>query len=133
MAIEGLVDIVTASPALVRVGEQLRRQEAEFMLTGLSGSQKALHISALVSSLQGTKKAPRLVITHGIAAANQLQNDLQALLPGMPIRLFPALETDPHEEVRHEIGLIQTRFQAIEALLDGDGIVIAPSTRSWNA
>lgn len=127
MAIEGLVDIVTASPALVRVGEQLRRQEAEFMLTGLSGSQKALHISALVSSLQGTKKAPRLVITHGIAAANQLQNDLQALLPGMPIRLFPALETDPHEEVRHEIGLIQTRLQAIEALLDDDGIVIAPS------
>lgn len=127
MAIEGLVDIVAQSPDIRYFHDQLRKARSEILFTGLSGSQKSLYIAALYNTLRGQREAPTLLLTHNLVAAQGLYTDLRSLLPETePILLYPAIEIDPHEEVTRDLGLEQARLQAIEAILQRKGLVIAP-------
>lgn len=126
MAIEGLVDILTKSPDILHLSDQLRRERSEILYTGLSGSQKSLYVAALYKSLRGRPESPTLLVTYNSVQAQRLYADLRSLLPeDEPILLYPAVEIDPHEEVTHDIGVEQARLRCIEAVLQRNGLVIA--------
>lgn len=125
MAMQGLVDVVEASPDVARIATNLRARPAEYLITGLSGSQKSLYISAICNRIREWTGGPQLVLTHNTVAANRLLSDLRSLLPAGSVLPYPALETYPHEEVTRNLALSKARLSAIEALLAGEGLVVA--------
>ena len=142
MSLQALVELVRQSDATRRLASTVWPGPFEQMVTGVSGSQKAVLVAALFAELQATGpggdgQPPRpaaaragsaLVITPGRKGAEAWYHDLVQLLGAERVGIYLPLETLPHEEVTPSPELTARRLEAMLRLLGigyGPSVVVA--------
>ena len=97
---------------------------SRLMAFGLSGSHSAYIMAGLA---EAAAPRPVLVVTAGEMEAGRLVDDLSALLPGLPVRLFPVWQLLPYQVLAHGREVLAQRLEVLERLgKDERQVVVAP-------
>ncbi len=124
MALDALLDAIERQPAFNRIINTLPAPGGRLVLGGLPGSSDAAVVAALVR--RATTRF-FVVATEGVGDAERWLADLQTLLTGMPVALYPAREgfgeSEPHMEVAGE------RVETLEQLSRGELRVLLTTAR----
>ncbi|MCL6639004.1 MAG: transcription-repair coupling factor [Firmicutes bacterium] len=94
------------------------------LVTGLSGTQAACVTAGLC---EAAAPRPVLVVAAGEAEAGRLADDLSALLPGVPVRLFPVWQLLPYQVLAHGKEVLAQRLEVLDRLGKGERqVIVAP-------
>jgi len=103
----------------------LKKSCRQQLVFGLSGSQRSYLFAGLAEKVA---ELPVLVITPGEREAALLAEELSALLPGVPVRLFPVWQLLPYQILAHSKEMVAQRLQILESLTRLERIlVVAPA------
>ncbi len=121
-----IIESLRSTPEFHRLASQLPRPGEQHLLGGLAGSSPVVLAAALVES--GAARS-LLLIAPSAPAAEEVEADLEALIPGRA-RVFPQRESvhpeldDPHVEISAR------RVDALQALLAGRARVMVTTGRA---
>ncbi|MFZ5595736.1 MAG: transcription-repair coupling factor [Bacillota bacterium] len=105
----------------------LERKAGRQTIFGLSGSQKAYVLAALIEY----KNGPALIITPGEQEASTLAEDLTGLLPGRRIMQFPAMQLLPYQILAAGTETTEARIRVLEALSRGEDVVVVATLEAF--
>lgn len=108
----------TEFETLVRGLENKLGQQVVF---GLSGSQLSYLFAGLTEK---TAPLPVLAVVPGEREAGILVDELSALMPGVPVRLFPVWQLLPYQVLAQSKEVMARRLLVLESLARGEHIVI---------
>ncbi len=103
---------------LVRGIEKKLDQQVVF---GLSGSQLSYLFAGLTEK---TAPLPVLAAVPGEREAGILVDELSALMPGIPVRLFPVWQLLPYQVLAQSKEVMARRLHVLESLAKGEHVVI---------
>ncbi|QKY70896.1 transcription-repair coupling factor [Lentibacillus sp. CBA3610] len=119
----GIHDFLRSNEDVASVIDGLSGGMNEQLIAGLSGSARSLFVSILNESL----KRPILLVTHQLAQAQQLHDDLAAFVGEEHIHLYPVNELIASEIAIASPELKASRIEALSAWSQKEsGILIAP-------
>ena len=125
MALEALLDALERLPAFTRVANTLPAPGGRIVAGGLPGSADAVLVAALARRLE-TRFF--VVAAETVAESERWLADLETLLSGTPLALYPAREgfgeTEPHMEIAGE------RVETLERLTRGELRVLVTTARA---
>ncbi len=121
-----IIDSLRSTPEFKRLTDLMPAPGEERALVGLGGSAAAVLAAALVES--GAARSLLLVAPEA-ADAEEIETDLEALIPGQP-RVFPQREsvhpdlTDPHIEISAR------RVDSLQAIITGRARILVTTARA---
>ncbi len=122
----GLSDLcagLNATEAFERVVELVAAGGSEVTLHGLEGSLPAF----VLANLRRRCDRQMLVITPTTGAAEEMRDDLEAILGDGVVKYFPDWELIPFEDKSPHVEVAALRLEALQALLIGDpAVLVAP-------
>src|ERR671938_967916 len=125
MGLPTLLDAVERLGAFARIVNTLPAPGERRTVAGLYGSSDAVLVAALARRLPGRFF---VVVTEGLPDAERWLADLEALVEGTPVALYPPREglgeAEPHMEVAGE------RVETLERLTRGDIRILLTTTRA---
>ncbi|NLY55502.1 MAG: transcription-repair coupling factor [Firmicutes bacterium] len=118
------------------IRRSLEDNVSEILVSGLDSAGRSLFLAALIEARDLEAKRQKslgepgitVIVTPDPYSAAALADDLEFLVPGVPVEIFPALEVLPHEAVTQDPALMQQRLRSLELMLFGEsGVVIVPA------
>ncbi len=118
-----------------KLRRSLEQGERELRLSGLDSSGRSLLLAALAEARYLEAKKGRslgnpgnmVILTSDPYSAILLAEDLETLIPEVPVEIFSALEVLPHEHVTQDPAIMMERLRALKLLLFAEsGVVIVP-------
>lgn len=120
---KGIIKFLESKEDFQSVAEGLKSGMKEQLVAGLSGSARSL----LVSTLDDSLKRPILLVTHQLAQAQQLYDDLSELVGRENVHLYPVNELIASEIAIASPELKSQRIDALTAWSKSEsGILVAP-------
>ncbi len=116
MTLHGLLDALTADPALQDAIDAARRGDVRLLdLAAVPGTRAAVLAMLAAPSPAGAGR-PVLAVTATGRAADDLVADLRSFLPEHAVALFPAWETLPHERLSPRSDTVARRLAVLRRL-----------------
>ena len=119
-----IIDAMITDPGFTQVKKSYLRGEQN-LLTGISGTQKALAVAGLVSDPDHSC----LIISYSNNQALRLSYDLQSFLGRDQVVFFPSNELFPHEEA-FEPEVTAQRVETLGKILQQERLIVVTS---WDA
>ncbi len=115
---------ISQHPDFKQVKEYFHHNSRD-LLTGISGSQKALTIAGFIWD----KPQKVLIISYSNNQANRLALDLESMLDSDSVAYFPGNQLLPHEEA-YEPDVTALRVEVLGRILQQDNLIVVTS---WEA
>ncbi len=128
--IPGVLSRVSSAVDFRRIASETLRGETDVVVSGVSGSARALFIAGLWQSL----RRPLILVTPHDKNVSALASDIEyfhrALNSSAQVCAFPELEIDPYSGLMPHAGILQTRATTLWCLRQKRADIIVTSIRA---
>ena len=125
---QGLLNFLQRSEEFKEITRGLDKGLRQQLICGLSGAQRAYLLATLAGVLLPSTSA--LIVTPGEREAGDLAEEIAGFLPGAPVRLFPAMGSEPIAILAQSKESPAQRMQVLEGFCTGKPVVAVASVEA---
>lgn len=122
---KGLLQPIATTIEYQHLLQGLEKELTQQMVFGLAGSQRSYLFAGLAQLGR-----PLLVVAPGETEAVGLVDDLNYLLPGVSVQLFPVWQLLPYQVLAHSNEILAQRLRVLEKLASGEPMVVVTSVEA---